>query len=307
VARIRQIKPGFFLDDELASCCRDTRLLFIGLWVIADREGRLQDRPARIKVQVFPYDPDITLTEIEHFLEELSDGGFISRYTTDQGKRLIEIRNFSRHQHFHAKEPTSELPSPEQVRTKNRTSTVQEPDKTDASTVQEPDKTDAGTEPAPDETGSSRLGIGYLVSDIGDRVFGIGDGGVGEGTNPPPSASASKRLRRETNKPPPTLPELLTDQMLEWCETAAPQIDPQTEAEKFLDYHLGKGTRLANWPATFRGWVRIAIERAKQSARGPTRRESVEEHNRRVFAELEAMDETAIRVMQGLDPDRGSG
>jgi hypothetical protein len=94
--------------------------------------------------------------------------------------------------------------------------------------------------------------------------------------------------------------------MLNWCENAAPDIDPQIEAEKFLDHYLGKGTTSPNWPAKFRGWIRIALERAKESARGPTRRESVQEHNERISRELEAMDENQIRAMQGLDPIRGS-
>ena len=293
MARIRQIKPGFFLDDELAACSRDTRLFFAGLWVIADREGRLEDRPARIKVQIFPYDDDITPATIDQFLALLHNQGFIRRYTVD-GKHYIHIRTFIKHQHCHVKEPPSEIPPPPKLRSSHGASPVQEPDKPGASTVQESDEHRSG----PSASG---------VLSIEDGVLSIGlGGGTGEGLEPPPPASASKRLRRETNKPPPTLPELLTDQMLDWCETAAPDIDPQTEAEKFLDYHRGKGTRSPDWPAMFHGWVRIALDRAKQSARGPTRRESVEEHNRRVFSELEGMDEAAVRVMQGLDPDRGS-
>lgn len=59
MARIRQIKPEFYLDDELALCSRDARLLFPGLWMLADRAGRLENRPAKIKAQVFPYDNDV--------------------------------------------------------------------------------------------------------------------------------------------------------------------------------------------------------------------------------------------------------
>jgi hypothetical protein len=47
--RTRQIKPGFFKNDELAELPIEARLLFAGLWTIADREGRLEDRPKKIK------------------------------------------------------------------------------------------------------------------------------------------------------------------------------------------------------------------------------------------------------------------
>lgn len=49
MARARNIKPAFFMNDELAEIDPLGRLLFIGLWTIADREGRLEDRPARHK------------------------------------------------------------------------------------------------------------------------------------------------------------------------------------------------------------------------------------------------------------------
>ena len=59
--RARNIKPGFFENEELADLPPLTRLLYIGLWLLADREGRLENRPRRIKAQIFPYErrPDI--------------------------------------------------------------------------------------------------------------------------------------------------------------------------------------------------------------------------------------------------------
>ena len=52
------------------------RLLFIGLWTQADREGRLEDRPKRIKAELFPYDN----IDIDKGLNELQAKGFIVRY-----------------------------------------------------------------------------------------------------------------------------------------------------------------------------------------------------------------------------------
>jgi len=42
--RSRNIKPGFFKNEIIAEMPTETRLLFIGLWLLADREGRLEDR-----------------------------------------------------------------------------------------------------------------------------------------------------------------------------------------------------------------------------------------------------------------------
>ncbi len=113
MARGRDIKPGFFDNEELATVSRDARLLFIALWTMADREGRLEDRPARIKVHSFPYDSDITAERIDQMLGELAraPGRPIIRYEVD-GARCVCVSNFKKHQHIHPNEKPSELPTP---------------------------------------------------------------------------------------------------------------------------------------------------------------------------------------------------
>ena len=111
MARGRDIKPGFFLSEELAEVSRDARLLFIGLWTLADREGRLEYRPMRIRAQLFPYDLDITPDKVGHLVDELelANGKFIRRYIVN-GEVYMEIKNFTKHQHVHPKEKASEIP-----------------------------------------------------------------------------------------------------------------------------------------------------------------------------------------------------
>jgi len=107
MGRIRTIKPEFFIDEDVAALSPLARLLFIGIWTLADREGRLEDRPRRIKVQVLPYDD----VDIEVLLGELTEHGFILRYGA-AGQRVIQIRSFARHQRPNAREAPSELPPP---------------------------------------------------------------------------------------------------------------------------------------------------------------------------------------------------
>ena len=105
MARARNIKPGFFKNADLVETSFETRLLFVGLWTLADREGRLQDRPKQIKMELFPADN----VDVDSCLNDLSQFGFITRYVAD-GKRVIQIVNFSKHQTPHGKEADSELP-----------------------------------------------------------------------------------------------------------------------------------------------------------------------------------------------------
>lgn len=118
MARARQLKPSFFMDEDVACLRFPVRLLFQGLWTLADRKGRLEDRPAWIRVQVFPYDDmESQHLSINDMLDELAaprkhrPGGFIQRYVVD-GTAYIQIRNFERHQHPHPKELDSQIPPP---------------------------------------------------------------------------------------------------------------------------------------------------------------------------------------------------
>lgn len=107
VARARNIKPGFYQNEILAECSVWARLMFPGLWMMADREGRLEDRPMRIKASVLPYDNQ----NVDKLLTELHNRGFIYRYQVGSGK-FIQIINFRRHQNPHCKEPASTIPAP---------------------------------------------------------------------------------------------------------------------------------------------------------------------------------------------------
>jgi len=119
MARARNIKPGFFTNDVLADCDPLARLLFAGLWTVADRAGRLEDRPKRIKAAVLPYDS----CDVDTLLNQLHNHGFIERYEVD-GLKLIQVLAFDKHQNPHKNESDSELPSPEQ----HSTCTVQAPE-----------------------------------------------------------------------------------------------------------------------------------------------------------------------------------
>jgi hypothetical protein len=120
MARSRNIKPGFFTNDVLAELPPLARLLFAGLWTICDREGRTEDRPNRIKVQLLAYDE----CDCNSLLQALHDKGFIRRYEV-AGARLIQVVTWGKHQNPHVKEAPSAYPAPDE----HQTSTVQEQDK----------------------------------------------------------------------------------------------------------------------------------------------------------------------------------
>lgn len=108
MARARNIKPAFFENEELSTIDILGRLLFIGLWTLCDREGRLKDRPNRIKATLFPYDGE---ADIDVLLTQLHEKGFIKRYSIDN-EDYMQVINFVKHQNPHPKEAASNIPSP---------------------------------------------------------------------------------------------------------------------------------------------------------------------------------------------------
>lgn len=136
MARARNIKPGFFRNADLVELPMEARLLFIGLWTLADREGRLEDRPKQIKMEIFPADS----VDCDALLMQLASTGMVARYEVD-GKRYLQVVNFTKHQNPHRDEKASTVPDQEG----NLATPAPAPKKHGANTVQAPGEDDART------------------------------------------------------------------------------------------------------------------------------------------------------------------
>lgn len=108
MARARTIKPAFFKNEDLSECSFAARLLFVGLWTLADRDGILEYRPKRLKAELFPYDEAVKLHDLA---VELSGKKFIVMYE-NSGINYILIPTFQKHQKPHPKEASCKYPQP---------------------------------------------------------------------------------------------------------------------------------------------------------------------------------------------------
>jgi len=106
VARIRTIKPEFWVDESIVELSFPARLLFIGLWNFADDEGRLVYSPKKIKMQIFPADS----LDISALIGEIEGESLITIYVVDS-KEYLKINSFSKHQKID-KRASSRLPNP---------------------------------------------------------------------------------------------------------------------------------------------------------------------------------------------------
>ncbi|MFH1441611.1 MAG: hypothetical protein ABIH18_06205 [Candidatus Omnitrophota bacterium] len=111
MARIRYLKPDFFKDEDIKELPFEARLFYQGLWVQADREGRGEDRPERLKIEIMPYD-EVDAEEIMRLLACAKKNGkrpFIIRYEID-GEKYYQIINWQKHQKPHKTERESVIP-----------------------------------------------------------------------------------------------------------------------------------------------------------------------------------------------------
>jgi hypothetical protein len=106
MARARNIKPGFFKNEDLGTADPFVSLLFAGLWTLADKSGILEDRPLRIKAEIFPYRDNL---DINGYLTVLVSFRLIHRYEAN-GVKLIQIAKFKEHQNPHHTEKDSVYP-----------------------------------------------------------------------------------------------------------------------------------------------------------------------------------------------------
>jgi hypothetical protein len=97
--RIRSIKPEFWTSEDIAALDWPTRLLFVGLWSYVDDSGVGRDSDKLIKAALFPLeeDPRETLATVSRGLQNLSEGGQITRYTVD-GKPFLYVNAWESHQ-----------------------------------------------------------------------------------------------------------------------------------------------------------------------------------------------------------------
>jgi len=222
MSRIRNLKPEYFLDEELAQCGRDAQLLFAGLWLLADRCGLLEDRPAMIKAVTFPYYDDITPAVVSTLLDRLAACAFIVRYEKE-GKKLIWVRNFEKHQHVHPNEAKSVLPLPSKE----------------------------------DIELSGNLIKCNLISHSFTYTSTDTSTSTGGDALRPTRAAKGRRSSQKTSAPDVFE---ISESLKEWASKVCPNIRLDEETEKMLDHHRARGDCFRDWDAAWRKWMRNAAE-----------------------------------------------
>lgn len=110
---MRSVKPEFFQDQDFAVEVpdRDARLLYIGLWGLADEHGRLRGDAQHLKGQLFAYDDDLTPDVIDKLVDVLEQTGRAVRYWVRSSVYLF-LPKLAEHQRLEPSKVPSRLPEP---------------------------------------------------------------------------------------------------------------------------------------------------------------------------------------------------
>lgn len=110
MARIRTIKPDFWGDADVSGLSMQARLLLIGLFSMADDDGRFLASANAINGFVFPND-DVSSAKVRRLLQETVTSGVVHVYSVD-GIQYGCLPNWHKHQKINRYTP-SKLPAPD--------------------------------------------------------------------------------------------------------------------------------------------------------------------------------------------------
>ncbi len=77
----RMVYSKIWVSEQFGRLSDKGKLLFIGTITLADDDGRLIGNPSYLRGQVFPYDENITVSEVSQFRNEIEKSGLLSIYS----------------------------------------------------------------------------------------------------------------------------------------------------------------------------------------------------------------------------------
>jgi hypothetical protein len=108
MARIRTVKPEFWVSEQIAECSPNARLTFIGLWNFCDDNGVHPAKPKTLKAELYPMD-DFSAADVAGWMRELVGAGLVVEYEVD-GELFWHVTGWAKHQKIDR--PSAKYPVP---------------------------------------------------------------------------------------------------------------------------------------------------------------------------------------------------
>ena len=110
MARKRMIDPGIWSSEDFSKLTSFSKLVFIGLFSLADDEGRGKANPSYLKSMLFPYEEGIRSADIKKTLQEIASTMSVIFYTHDE-KEYYALKSWGKFQTINRPSP-SDVPDP---------------------------------------------------------------------------------------------------------------------------------------------------------------------------------------------------
>ena len=94
MARKRMIDPNIWQSEDFSKLSTLGKLVFIGLFSLADDEGRGRSNPVYLKSTLFPYEESIRSSDIDKTLSEISSNMSVIFYSYD-GSSYYSLYNWN--------------------------------------------------------------------------------------------------------------------------------------------------------------------------------------------------------------------
>lgn len=94
MARKRMIDPNIWQSEDFSKLSTLGKLVFIGLFSLADDEGKGRSNPVYLKSSLFPYEEGIRSADIDKTLSEIGSNMSVIFYTHD-GSNYYNLYNWN--------------------------------------------------------------------------------------------------------------------------------------------------------------------------------------------------------------------
>lgn len=98
MARIRSVKPELRTSLTVSQWPREVRYFWVLLWGYLDDHGYGVDEPRLIKPDCFPLDDDISVSDVDKWLDLIARSGAICRFQVPDGRRFLHAPKWAEHQ-----------------------------------------------------------------------------------------------------------------------------------------------------------------------------------------------------------------
>jgi len=93
----RMVYMKIWTSEQFGGLSDKAKILYIGMVTLADDDGRLRGNPAYLRGQIFPYNEDLSVTDVLQFRNEVEKSGLITTYSID-GFEYIEHPKWEEYQ-----------------------------------------------------------------------------------------------------------------------------------------------------------------------------------------------------------------